>query len=322
MMKESNLISIIVPVYGVEEYLDRCVESLVKQTYKNIEIILVDDGSPDNCPLICDKWAKEDNRVRVVHQSNKGAAAAKNTGLRIATGSLIAFCDADDYVDRKMLQTMFECMMHSESDIVTCGVNWVDDGNQILFIEKSEDRELFQPEAMKGLLECGVLKEQVWDKLYKRQCIGDAEFVEQKKIDDVFWTYKVIGNAKKTAIMSIPLYYYMQRDSSVMGAGYQDYWMDTIEAYQKRCEYIKNNYPELYNLSVSSLIGTCMYHVQMALKTGRNQEQIERIIIIINSWKDDMLFDSQISKQRIWLWLFLHFPIVTCRLRNKLKVGI
>ena len=122
-------ISVIVPVYEVEAYLDRCVQSIVDQTYTNLEIVLVDDGSPDNCGAMCDAWAEKDSRIRVIHQENGGLSAARNAGLAVATGDLIGFVDSDDYVSGDMYQLLWENMKTEGSDIAVCGVQMVyDDG--------------------------------------------------------------------------------------------------------------------------------------------------------------------------------------------------
>lgn len=322
IMKEDSLISIIVPIYKVEKYLDRCIDSLVNQTYRNIEIILVDDGSPDLCPQICEDWKNKDERIKVIHQKNKGAAAAKNTGLDMASGKMISFCDADDYMEKSMIETMVHYMHTSQSDIVSCGVNWVDEDGNTLSIKCGDECVLNQPDAIKCLLTNGIIREQVWDKLYKREVIHNVRFVEGKKIDDVFWTYRAIGNARKIAVIKDALYFYTQRSSSVMGAGYQDYWMQTLEAYQKRCDYISEAFPEVYDISVSSLINTCMYHMQMAKLSDRNQKQIEQIQSVVKSKKSEKIYKNQMLKQKVWLWMFVHFPVLTCRIRNKLKKGI
>ena len=121
-------ISVIVPVYKVEEYLDRCVKSIVEQTHKNLEIILVDDGSPDNCPAICDSWAEKDRRIKVIHKENGGLCSARNAGMDIATGDFIGFVDSDDVIDCDMYQLLIENAVSSGADISRCGI-FIDEGN-------------------------------------------------------------------------------------------------------------------------------------------------------------------------------------------------
>lgn len=117
------LLSVIVPVYKVESYLDRCVESIVGQSYRNLEIILVDDGSPDGCPEKCDDWAKRDNRIKVIHKQNAGLGFARNSGLDIATGEYVAFVDSDDYIENDMYRTLIDAACRHNADMVSCGFN-------------------------------------------------------------------------------------------------------------------------------------------------------------------------------------------------------
>lgn len=316
------LISVIVPVYNVERVLHFCIDSIIAQSYKDFELILVNDGSADNSGEICDQYAERDKRISVIHKENGGVSSARNVGIKKSKGEYICFIDADDYMEKSMIETMVHYMHTSQSDIVSCGVNWVDEDGNTLSIKCGDECVLNQPDAIKCLLTNGIIREQVWDKLYKREVIHNVRFVEGKKIDDVFWTYRAIGNARKIAVIKDALYFYTQRSSSVMGAGYQDYWMQTLEAYQKRCDYISEAFPEVYDVSVSSLINTCMYHMQMAQLSDRNQKQIEQIQSVVKSKKSEKIYKNQVLKQKVWLWMFVHFPVLTCRIRNKLKKGI
>ena len=186
------LISVIVPIYKVEEYLDRCVESLVNQTYKNLEIILVDDGSPDNCPKMCDDWAKKDSRIKVVHKKNGGLSDARNAGFEVATGDIISFIDSDDWIEPEMFETMLSQMEKDDSDIVSCGVNWVEEnGSVIRTVTVSEDSVRDTHTAMQELINDNRVKQHVWNKLYKYDMIKDIPFEKGKYHEDVFWSYQI-----------------------------------------------------------------------------------------------------------------------------------
>lgn len=125
VVAEEPLISVIVPVYNVEKYLDKCVDSIVNQTYKNLEIILVDDGSPDNCPKMCDDWARKDKRIRVIHKKNGGVSSARNLGINNANGECIGFVDSDDWIEKKYIQKLYETLIQEGADIALCGCNRV-----------------------------------------------------------------------------------------------------------------------------------------------------------------------------------------------------
>ena len=149
-----ELISIVVPVYKVEPYLDKCVSSIVNQTYKNLEIILVDDGSPDNCPAMCDAWAEKDNRIRVIHKPNGGLSDARNAGMSVATGELMAFVDSDDWIAPDMYEKLYHHLTEDGSDIAACGVQmvWENDTPPRL-LTRPGSRTLNRDEAMQAIIE-------------------------------------------------------------------------------------------------------------------------------------------------------------------------
>ena len=145
----NSLISVIVPIYNVEKYLDRCVESIINQTYKNLEIILVDDGSPDNCTQMCDDYAKKDSRIRVVHKENGGLSDARNAGMEVATGEYVSFIDSDDYISLDFYETLFQTMIDNDSDIVECSVvKFYENGK---FDEYSDDQMIKNFNTVDGL---------------------------------------------------------------------------------------------------------------------------------------------------------------------------
>ena len=160
------LISVIIPIYKVENYLNRCVESIVNQTYQNLEIILVDDGSTDKCPQMCHEWEKKDNRIKVIHKENGGLSDARNAGLHSATGEVISFIDSDDWINLKAFEGMLKSMQKDGSDIVSCGVKWVKGSGELLRIASAEEHEILNThDAMQELLHDGKLKQHVWNKI-------------------------------------------------------------------------------------------------------------------------------------------------------------
>ena len=149
-MTPQPLISVIVPIYNVEKYLDNCVKSIVNQTYKNLEIILVDDGSPDSCPAICDNWAKIDSRINVIHQKNSGVSAARNIGIKSSLGDFITFVDGDDFIDSDMYETLVSAYLKNGADIVGCSFKTIDENNDDTVYEKgcSSERTTFAGEYL------------------------------------------------------------------------------------------------------------------------------------------------------------------------------
>lgn len=242
-MKEKK-VSIIIPVYKVENYLENCLESIVGQTYKNLEIILVDDESPDSCPMICDQYAEKDPRIKVIHKKNGGAASARNRGLEIITGDYVAFVDSDDYVDENYIKRLVELLEDSRADISVCSYSNVYT-NRIEKVEMEKTGIYSEEEFLERFLwdwKCGLL----WNKMFKSKVIKGIRFVEGHVIDDEFFTYKVVMNANKINITNESLYYYRQRISGVMNQGRKrQILLDRIEYLTERFELVTDKYPKL-----------------------------------------------------------------------------
>lgn len=319
----NSLISIVVPIYNVEQYLQKCVDSLINQTYKNLEIILVDDGSPDNCPKICDEYAKQDSRIKVIHKENGGLSDARNSGMNIATGEYISFIDSDDWIKSEMIEDMYNRMIEDNSDLVSSGVLWVDeDGVEIRNATVSENCVLNTEQAMTELINDGKLKQHVWNKLYKADLIKNIPFDKGKYHEDVFWSYKVIGEAERISIEKNSYYFYVQRSESIMGEKYSAKRLDALDAMELRCEYMKERFPKLYNNALTVYIGSCMYHLQLALIAGTDKEVIRNIENRIGYKKNGNVFENLAGKQKWWMHMFVLMPTATCKLRNLLKIGL
>lgn len=210
------LISVIVPVYKVEQYLNRCIESIVKQTYKNLEIILVDDGSPDNCPNMCDNWAEKDSRIKVIHKRNGGLSSARNAAMNVITGDYVGFVDSDDYLEHSFYNTLLNELVSADADIVDVGYKYVDTNyNHIkttLYPPKIIEKDMLISNFITGT----EFDAAVWNKLYKRNVIGGIRFDESVKIgEDVIFNYSVLKNANRICVMNIALYNYLFRNDSI-----------------------------------------------------------------------------------------------------------
>ena len=276
-----SLISVIVPIYNVEKYLDKCVDSIINQTYKNLEIILVDDGSPDNCPQMCDDYAKKDSRIRVVHKENGGLSDARNAGMKVATGEYISFIDSDDYISLDFYETLFQTMIDNDSDIVECSVvKFYEDNN---FDEYNDDLKVTNYEtvdALDGLISENPFKQHVWNKLYKSSVALDIPYAVGKLNEDEFWTYQVFGKAKKVTRINKTMYYYFQRNGSIMGNGYNIRRLDALEGKMNRQAYIEKNFPILTTKAKVDLYGSCMFAYQSVLKfmSGNDKKKACKII--------------------------------------------
>ena len=220
MRKYMRTISVIVPVYKVEPYINHCVDSILAQTYRDFELILVNDGSPDNCGKICDEYAKQDSRVHVIHQENKGVSAARNAGISLAKGEYIMLVDSDDFITENMLEKMHDCIAESGSDIAICGINTFLDG------EETEDKSQMNDMSTKtisGRDAClsiyrmdGRVPIMAWGKLYKSELFTDIRYPVGVIHEDDGTTPKLLYRAKMVSIIDNKMYCYRQRKGSIM----------------------------------------------------------------------------------------------------------
>lgn len=238
-------VSVIVPVYKVEQYLDKCIKSVLEQTYQDIELILVDDGSPDDCGNICDDYAKRDSRVRVIHKENGGLSSARNAGIEIASGAYIMFVDSDDYIASNMVETLYQRMRQDDSDMVVCGSQKVDEkGNLLPNSEGIHNQNgIYTADEFYPLLFlCFV---EAWGKLYKRTAFEDIRFPVGKLHEDVFVTYKAVEKCAKISVLAEKLYYYLQRDNSIMHARYHKERLDAVEGFLEVLKFfVERNLPK------------------------------------------------------------------------------
>lgn len=241
------LISVIVPVYGVERYLDRCVESIVNQTYRNLEIILVDDGSPDACPAMCDDWAKRDARIRVVHKANGGLSSARNAGLDIATGSLIGFVDSDDWIAAAMYETMIGWMCgHEDADVVMCGtMREYEDGRREPVDAQFPERSFTSQQAVHDFLyHRNRMASASWNKLYDARFFrgNDAvRFPEGLNNEDYVMLAQVYPRMKGLYFNPEALYHYSLRGGSITTAKLNAHSFDRAKSADACCELLRRS---------------------------------------------------------------------------------
>lgn len=321
-----NLISVIVPVYKVEKYLDKCMESIVGQTYRELEIILVDDGSPDHCGVMCDEWAQKDRRVKVIHVENGGAGKARNIGLNNSKGDIISFVDSDDYLSPQMYEIMMR-FFDERVDIVEC--NYIITADDLADFDELNDNirksEYDTEEAMEEHVKDCFFKQVIWNKLYRRDVVIGILFPEKKLIDDEFWTYQVIGQAEKLIHVNERLYAYRQQDESVMHRSFSVQRLQAIEAKMNRLEYIKKYFPGLVGKAHKNFWGSCLYLGQMSLKYLNKMDCKQAFEIIESAMQEYPLKSEEIEKfsrkDKIWSWLSGKSLLLTCKFRNLLKIG-
>lgn len=237
-------ISVIVPVYKVEPYIHKCVDSILAQTFTDYELILVDDGSPDTCGNICDEYAQKDARIHVIHKENGGLSDARNAGMKIACGEYVIFIDSDDYIDADMLSYLYENLKKADADMATCGIYEVYADR----IEKQEEEPDFVcsgEEAFRCILRGHTIRGEIWNKLIKRSCISDLEFPKGKLYEDIFYTVDMMQRIKKVAVGTKPKYYYLHRSDSITGKAYRPKLFDIIDGYTKNYQVVQHAFPKL-----------------------------------------------------------------------------
>lgn len=291
------LISVIIPVYKVEEYLDECIESVVNQTYKNLEIILVDDGSPDNCPAICDVWAKKDGRINVIHKENGGLSSARNAGLKTADGEYILFFDSDDFVKSDIVEFLFNLSERYGADVAKCGFSFYYDEDRIYDNPYTEgERELNTAERIKELVVYGY-EGSVWNKLYKSSVIKDMLFMpEDGCSEDIMFNYRLYKKAEKIVCCDVPKYFYrIRNDSAINNTGYKEGAFDIIRAKQIIMKAEKNN-AEIYPFTVKGFVVSAFIVITGCITHNAFKEKKDALIQELLSYKGFILKSNLFTK--------------------------
>lgn len=313
-MQIEELISVIVPVYNVEKYLAECIESLLEQTYENYEIILVNDGSTDSSGIICDKYSQMNSRISVIHKRNGGLSSARNAGIEDAKGKYLAFVDSDDVVHPDYLKHMYKLALQYQGDIVACdfikGENccWLDEIEYLDIrkdcnvIEKMNDRDVQVTVA--------------WNKLYKRYFFDELKlrYKEGKIHEDMFMSPKLLDNCKVMIMTSRKLYFYRQRENSIMTSKFSSKQLDILEAIEYRMEYFKKRgYIELYCIEQERYGRKILYLLKKINNTKEKQfnmiqaELRNKIKLII---KNKEVYSKLSWKMKIKLKLAINFFIL------------
>ena len=241
-----KLITIVVPVYNVEKYIDRCVESIQNQTYKNLEIILVDDGSKDNSAKICDQYAKKDKRIKVVHKKNGGLSDARNAGIEIAKGKYIAFIDSDDYIDEHFVEVLYKSMIQYKTKIAIADICvQYDTGEKFENSDKTVYVETEKEILRKMLIGIRDLDNSACNKLYDMSLFKDIRYPVGRLYEDTATTYKLFSKCENMVINSFPLYYYMKRRDSITQGRFNPKKLQLIDSVSEMTTYVRSKYPEL-----------------------------------------------------------------------------
>lgn len=301
----SDCISVIVPIYQVEAYLEECIASIVAQTHRNLEIILVDDESPDNCGVICDSWVKKDSRIRVIHKANGGLSDARNAGIEAATGDYIAFVDSDDWIQPDMYEKLLAALLRENADICACNILSCYPTRQAAYGCKAYtvgDSE----KILSMLYQDTMYPVSALNKLYRRSLWNDIRFPKGKICEDAFTTYLLADKAETIVLIPEALYCYRIRENSIMTSAFSPKRMDEEESWRCNYQFMQQHYPMLYKAAFDFYLQKVNCLIHTIPKDRRQEFAAEYNLlhdILKQHWKY-IAFSSQIAlKQRIKLLL-------------------
>ena len=289
-------ISVIIPVYNVETYLSTCLESVLHQSYRDLEILLIDDGSTDKCPEICDAYAVKDQRIKVIHKKNGGLSDARNAGLAVVTGDYISFIDSDDCIAPDMLEKMLQAIHDKNADICCCGITSYFEG------EAREDE--LKPEACAGkaplfykkLYKDNTFPVAAWNKLYKAKCWKTMRFPKGKICEDAFTTYLQLDQAERIVQIPDPLYFYRIREESIMTKPFSLSRMDEEEAWRYNYQFMREHYPEVEKYAFDFYLQkvNMLIHVIPLNCRAEYYEQYAYLYLILKKYLKYVLFSSSL----------------------------
>lgn len=273
-------ISVIVPVYNVEKYLKKCVDSIINQTLEDIEIILVDDGSKDASGKICDEYAEKDERIIVIHKENGGLSSARNTGIEKASSSYLGFVDSDDYIEKNMYERLYDEAVSNKADLVMCDLYHCYEGKEPVKNPHVEKCIWNSEEAIKTVMEAKKTSVTAVNKLYKKELFADIRYPEGKLSEDAFVIVEILMQAKKIVFISEQFYYYVHRKNSITSSAYKPKDLNVLEAYAKNKKIIQKNYPNLIDTAEMRYMWAHFYVLdKMCLSKNMTDKDTEKKII-------------------------------------------
>ena len=272
-------VSVIIPVYNVEKYLPRCIKSVLDQTYQDLEIILVDDGTKDNCGIMCDEYATKDNRIRVIHKENGGLSSARNSGIEIATGDAVFFLDSDDYLSTECIEKMVCLMEENDADVSIIQMKYIPENQNAECVEKEienvvvmNSEQAIEESLYQKLYTCCAPA-----KLYKRKVIGEVRFPLGRISEDLATCHLFLNNADKIVYSNYYGYYYRQHNSSIMHI-FNPKRMDALEWAQAIEMFCKDNYPSIISASYCRTFNVSVHLLLDLPENGMEHDNYSKIL--------------------------------------------
>lgn len=285
-------ISVVLPIYNVEKYLETCVKAMTGQTYQNLEIILVDDGSPDGCPALCDELAKTDERIRVLHKENGGLSDARNAGTKIATGEYITFVDSDDVVTDTYVEYLYSLIEKYGCDMSLCTHTVVfEDGKKIPYGDGT-DEMLDAKECLRRMLYHDVIDTSAWAKLYRTDMAREILYPKGKLFEDIGTTYRFFLASGKIACGYQSQYFYMQRQNSIVSGKFNPHKLDLLEMTDKMAEDVEKVYPDLAQAILRRRVYARFSTLNQMLDVDGYKKERDEIISFIKAHKREIMADE------------------------------
>lgn len=293
-------ISIIVPVYNVEAYLEKCVESILNQTFTDYEVILINDGSTDRSGRICEEYAMKDDRIVVIHKDNGGLSSARNTGLAFAKGDFVGFVDSDDYIGSNMYKELYDLCVNHHCDIAVCKFG-SDTENKSDHVNGEYQIIMNNQEAMEQLFRGVLFRFSVCNKLFRKQCFNGVQFPNGRIHEDLATTYKLFSKAKKVGFKNFIGYVYVKRIHSILNSQYNSRRLDSFLAWEEILKFINEEYPQLYGISIASFTYWCLDHLNYIFQQVEDKQEkinyINRIKKILLVYQEEIVRNKNLSFQ-------------------------
>ena len=270
-MKVNELISIIVPVYNVEKYIEKCLDSIINQTYKNIEIIVIDDGSTDNSANICDKYTKKSNKLRVIHKENGGISEARNLGISEAKGKYIIFIDSDDYIETEMIEKLYNACIENNAQIGCCG-KILESSDKIKNINNKNEFCIENKDAIKKLLLLDDIDASCSDKLIDITLFQDIKYPVNRRYEDMATMYKLLYKANKIVHINYLGYHYVTRKDSFINVNFDKQHFDMIFYSKEIQDFVYTKYPDFKEMA-DSYYYLQLFTILRKIKSSTNKEE-------------------------------------------------
>lgn len=314
-----DLVSVIIPIYNVEKYLKRCIDSILNQSYKNLEIILVDDGSPDKCGQICDFYKNQDSRIIVIHQKNKGLSGARNAGIDIAKGRFITFVDSDDWLSEDFIENGINEIHLNDADVfVTSFMQVYDDGKQIKN-SKFNDKMIFTKlDALSSYQFNDYLTTCICGKLWKTSLWNEIRHPEGRLFEDQFTIYKILERADKIVFDPLPRYFYYKREGSIGHSCFSKRTFDLYYAANEANSYLATKYPSITkNLAVGRIFWEVVFVNMMLNSNYLDNEVIKQIRSYTKKNTFNIVFSNKINIVRKFQFILFAFCMPIYKLLYK-----